>query len=121
MKIFVLGATGGTGRLIVRDAVAKGHSVVALVRSMTSAGLPDAGIIEGDARNEATIARARVASSRASPSIMLAPGRLALAFERTSATTESPFATASRTISRPVPPVAPKTRIFMFNLDLSEC
>ena len=28
-----LGATGGTGRLIVRDALAKGHSVVALVRS----------------------------------------------------------------------------------------
>ena len=26
-------ATGGTGRLIVRDALAKGHSVVALVRS----------------------------------------------------------------------------------------
>lgn len=31
MKVLVLGATGGTGRLIVRDAVAKGHSVVALV------------------------------------------------------------------------------------------
>ena len=28
-----LGATGGTGRLIVRDALAKGHSVVVLVRS----------------------------------------------------------------------------------------
>jgi NAD(P)-dependent dehydrogenase (short-subunit alcohol dehydrogenase family) len=27
-----LGATGGTGRLIVRDALAKGHSVVVLVR-----------------------------------------------------------------------------------------
>jgi uncharacterized protein YbjT (DUF2867 family) len=26
-----LGATGGTGRLIVRDALAKGHSVVVLV------------------------------------------------------------------------------------------
>ncbi len=29
MKVLVLGATGGTGRLIVRDALAKGHSVVA--------------------------------------------------------------------------------------------
>ncbi len=58
MKILVLGATGGTGRLIVRDAMAKGHSVVALVRSMAGAGLPDVGIIEGDARNEAAIARA---------------------------------------------------------------
>ena len=32
-----LGATGGTGRLIVRDALAKGHSVVALVRSKARA------------------------------------------------------------------------------------
>ena len=51
MKILVLGATGGTGRLIVRDAMAKGHSVVALVRSMAGAGLPDVGIIEGDVRD----------------------------------------------------------------------
>jgi uncharacterized protein YbjT (DUF2867 family) len=33
MKILILGATGATGRLIVRDAVAKGYDVVALVRS----------------------------------------------------------------------------------------
>ncbi|TAM18293.1 MAG: SDR family oxidoreductase [Rhodanobacter sp.] len=58
MKVLVLGATGGTGRLIVRDAVAKGHSVVALVRSIANADLPGADVIEGDARNEATIARA---------------------------------------------------------------
>ena len=32
-----LGATGGTGRLIVRDALAKGHSVVAPVRSKARA------------------------------------------------------------------------------------
>ena len=37
MKVLVLGATGGTGRLIVRDALAKGHSVVALVRSKARA------------------------------------------------------------------------------------
>ena len=47
------------------------------------------------------------------------PGRFALAFERTRATTEWPLATASRTIRRPVPPVAPKTKTFMFDLDLS--
>jgi uncharacterized protein YbjT (DUF2867 family) len=28
VKVLILGATGGTGRLIVRDAGAKGHSVV---------------------------------------------------------------------------------------------
>jgi uncharacterized protein YbjT (DUF2867 family) len=58
MKIFVLGATGGTGRLIVRDAVAKGHSVVALVRSTARADLPGADLIEGDARDEGTLGRA---------------------------------------------------------------
>jgi uncharacterized protein YbjT (DUF2867 family) len=59
MKILVLGATGGTGRLIVRDALAKGHSVVALVRSKATApDLPGADVVEGDARNEAAILRA---------------------------------------------------------------
>lgn len=58
MKILVLGATGGTGRLIVRDAAAKGHSVVALVRSKASADLQGAFLVEGDARDEATLARA---------------------------------------------------------------
>jgi hypothetical protein len=40
---------------------------------------------------------------------MLRPGRSrARAFERTRTTTEWPFARASRTISRPVPPIEPK-------------
>jgi uncharacterized protein YbjT (DUF2867 family) len=58
MKILVLGATGGTGRLIVSDAVAKGHSVVALVRSTAGAELAGAELIEGDVRNEMTLGRA---------------------------------------------------------------
>ncbi|GGA02937.1 NAD(P)-dependent oxidoreductase [Dyella caseinilytica] len=58
MKILVLGATGGTGRLIVRDALEKGHSVVALVRSTAGADLPGAELIEGDARDEVTLRRA---------------------------------------------------------------
>ncbi|NYH14768.1 NAD(P)-dependent oxidoreductase [Paraburkholderia bryophila] len=57
MKVLVLGATGGTGRLIVSDTVAKGHSVVALVRSTASANLPGAELIEGDPRNEITLER----------------------------------------------------------------
>jgi uncharacterized protein YbjT (DUF2867 family) len=48
MKALVLGATGGTGRLIVHDALEKGHSVVALVRSKARApDLPGADIIGG--------------------------------------------------------------------------
>ena len=53
MKILILGATGGTGRLIVRDALEKGHSVVALVRSKARASeLSGADIIEGDVCDE---------------------------------------------------------------------
>jgi uncharacterized protein YbjT (DUF2867 family) len=58
MKILILGATGATGRLIVRDAVARGHSVVALVRAKARSDLPGAESIEGDVRDEATLARA---------------------------------------------------------------
>lgn len=58
MKVLVLGATGGTGQLIVRDAMAKGHSVVALVRSKARADLPGVDMIEGDARDEANLVRA---------------------------------------------------------------
>jgi Putative NADH-flavin reductase len=59
MKVLVLGATGGTGRLIVHDALEKGHSVVAMVRSKASApDLPGADIIEGDVRDVGALMRA---------------------------------------------------------------
>lgn len=59
MKVLVLGATGGTGRLIVGEATAKGHSVVALVRSRANApDLAGAQLIEGDARDEGALTRA---------------------------------------------------------------
>ena len=58
MKILVLGATGGTGRLVVSDALAKGHSVVALVRSKAAAALPEAELIEGNVCNENILERA---------------------------------------------------------------
>ncbi len=55
MKVLILGATGGTARLIARDAVAKGHSMVALVRASDLAG---ADLIEGDGRDESALIRA---------------------------------------------------------------
>ncbi|MDR3439293.1 SDR family oxidoreductase [Telmatospirillum sp.] len=61
MKILVLGATGATGLLIVRQALAQGHSVVALVRSKAKAeavGLVDVDLVEGDATDETALARA---------------------------------------------------------------
>jgi uncharacterized protein YbjT (DUF2867 family) len=59
MKVLVLGATGGTGRHIVREARANGHTVVALVRSRANAQpLEGAELIEGDARDESALASA---------------------------------------------------------------
>jgi putative NADH-flavin reductase len=58
MKVLVLGATGATGQLIVRDAVASGHSVVALVRAKARSDLPGAIMIKGNVRDEATLVRA---------------------------------------------------------------
>lgn len=51
-NILVLGATGGTGRLIVSEAVARGYHVTALVRSPGKAqDLAGAKLIQGDARD----------------------------------------------------------------------
>ncbi len=55
-RILILGATGGTGRLIVRQALARGHDVTALVRSPEKGrGLEGARIIVGDARDGAAL------------------------------------------------------------------
>ena len=60
MKLLVLGATGGTGREIVLQAVAAGHDVVALVRSKgdAAAALPGVELFEGDARDQGALERA---------------------------------------------------------------
>ncbi|MET0283573.1 MAG: SDR family oxidoreductase [Polyangiales bacterium] len=55
-RLLVLGATGGTGRLIVREALARGYDVAALVRSPDKSGdLQGATLIQGDARDEASL------------------------------------------------------------------
>jgi len=52
-KILVLGAVGGTGRRVVRQALTRGHDVRALVRSPGKAiGLEGAEIVVGDALDE---------------------------------------------------------------------
>jgi len=58
-KILVLGATGGTGRRIVGQAVARGYDVAALVRSPDRArDLGGAQLIVGDARDETILRQA---------------------------------------------------------------
>src|SRR5580693_626997 len=59
MKIIVFGATGGTGKLIVSQALAKGHSVTAFVRNPE--GLtqdPHLRVIQGDVFDFATVVNA---------------------------------------------------------------
>lgn len=58
-KILVLGATGGTGRLIVSRALRRGHQVTALVRSPEKASeLKGTNLIVGDVRDEKTLREA---------------------------------------------------------------
>lgn len=58
-KILVLGATGGTGRMIVSQALKRGYEVTALVRSPEKAGdLKGAKLIKGDARDESALREA---------------------------------------------------------------
>lgn len=60
MRILVIGATGGTGREVVRQALDRGHQVNVLVRSAADAAslLPGADITEGDARDGEAVAKA---------------------------------------------------------------
>jgi putative NADH-flavin reductase len=58
-KILVLGATGGTGRLIVSQALERRHEVTVLVRSPEKAnGLTGAKLIVGDVRDEKVLREA---------------------------------------------------------------
>jgi putative NADH-flavin reductase len=52
-SLFVLGATGGTGRALVEQALGRGHRVTAFVRSPEKLGPPRDGltVLRGDPRN----------------------------------------------------------------------
>lgn len=58
MKVLIWGGTGATGQLIVHDAATTGQSIVALVRSKARSNLSGIERIEGDVRDEGTLARA---------------------------------------------------------------
>ena len=60
MNLFVLGATGGTGRLVVDQAIAAGHTVTALVRSpeKLATSHPNLRVVTGSATNPESVARA---------------------------------------------------------------
>ena len=60
MNLAVLGATGGTGRLVVEQALAAGHKVTALVRSPEKLTLrnPNLHVITGQATDPSAVSRA---------------------------------------------------------------
>jgi putative NADH-flavin reductase len=58
MRIVVFGASGGTGRQIVAQAVAGGHSVRAFVRRKNGDLHPEAHVVEGDIFDPAAVADA---------------------------------------------------------------
>jgi len=60
MKLVVLGATGGTGRLVVEQALAAGHTVTALVRSPEKLTIRNSSlrVVAGQATDAGDVARA---------------------------------------------------------------
>jgi uncharacterized protein YbjT (DUF2867 family) len=60
MNLVVLGATGRTGRLVVEQALAAGHTVTALVRSPEKLTLanPNLRVVTGEATDPAAVSRA---------------------------------------------------------------
>jgi uncharacterized protein YbjT (DUF2867 family) len=60
MNLVVLGATGGTGRLVVEQALAAGHTVTALVRSPEKLAVrnPNLHVVAGQAMDPSAVARA---------------------------------------------------------------
>src|SRR5438093_10326483 len=62
MNLLVLGATGGTGRLVVDQALAAGHTVTALVRSpeklATATSQPNLRVVTGSATDPKSVAGA---------------------------------------------------------------
>jgi putative NADH-flavin reductase len=57
MKLLIFGATGGTGKLVVQQALSNGHEVTAFVRNPEKLTLSDTGlrIVKGDILQPATI------------------------------------------------------------------
>ncbi len=58
MKIVVFGATGNVGRLVVPEALSRGHQVVAFVHRRAPARHPRLTIVRGDVHDPKSVARA---------------------------------------------------------------
>ena len=70
MRLLIIGATGGTGLQVTRQAVEGGHHVTAFVRSPQKLGPPHDRVTvrQGDPRSVAELQRFFPATTRWSPS-----------------------------------------------------
>ncbi|KAI1120265.1 NAD-dependent epimerase/dehydratase-like protein [Nemania abortiva] len=87
MQLLILGGSGRTGRLIVEEALSKGHNVVALVRSASSFPLgarPGLTLVEGTPMKPEDLQKAFAASPNSPDAVLVA-----LSLKRLS---DSPFA-----------------------------
>lgn len=77
MKLVIFGATGATGRALIRQAVQRGHTVTALVRNPTGlpATTPPCSIVQGDVRDIAAVARAVEGADAALSALGVRQGR----------------------------------------------
>jgi putative NADH-flavin reductase len=75
MRLLILGATGGTGAQLTRQALERGHSVTAFVRSpQKMAAHEKLQIVQGDARDAGELARALREHDAVLSSLGAAPG-----------------------------------------------
>lgn len=85
MKIIVFGASGGTGKEIVKQALEAGYSVTAFVRNPAKIDLthPNLGIFQGDAQNAGEVEKAisghEAVISALGPTRPAVPGMMATA------------------------------------------
>ncbi|TRX94722.1 hypothetical protein FHL15_004494 [Xylaria flabelliformis] len=88
MRFLVLGGSGRTGKLIVEEAISKGHNVVALIRSPSSlTARPGLAIVQGTPMKREDIAKAFETMQEPPQAILVA-----LSLKRVS---DSPFAAIS--------------------------
>ncbi len=77
MNIMVLGATGRTGKLVVRQALDQGHVVTVLVRNLSKLGMAHANLkyIEGDVLDSEAVETAMEGNEAVISTLGLPPGQ----------------------------------------------
>lgn len=58
MKLLIFGATGGTGRHLIQQALRQGHEVTAFVRDPSKLNIPQLKVLQGDVMDYASVEQA---------------------------------------------------------------